>query len=175
MKLSLPRVNLQIATFPFDGHSATESNAIGGGQLGYNFQFGHFVVGAEGGFSRAGSERSRRSEQFQINPLFEVVGIPQFGGITAETTLHSLRQAETNWNGYIGGQVGYAWWRLLFYGNGGAAFTDLHVMAVDRAHTDFFENVCDGPTITCDVKQQDQLIGFLGGVTNTSRPTEGVF
>ncbi len=82
-----------IATFPFDGHSATESNAIGGGQLGYNLQFGHFVVGAEGGFSAAGSERSRRSEQFQINPLFEVIGIPQLGGITAETTLHSLRQA----------------------------------------------------------------------------------
>src|SRR2546430_8305093 len=56
-----------IATFPFDGHSATESNAIGGGQTGYNLQFGHFVVGAEGGFSGAGSERSRRSEQFQIN------------------------------------------------------------------------------------------------------------
>jgi opacity protein-like surface antigen len=171
--VSTPGKFTGIATFPFDGHSATESNAIGGGQLGYNFQFGHFVVGAEGGFSGARSERSRRSEQFQINPFFQVSGVQQFGEITAETTLHSLRQAETNWNGYIGGQVGYAWWRLLFYGNGGAAFTDLHVMAVDRAHTDFFENVCDGLSITCALPVQDQLGGFIGGVTNTSRPTEG--
>ncbi len=156
-----------IATFPFDGHSATESNAIGGGQTGYNLQFGHFVVGAEGGFSGARSERSRRSEQFQINPLFQVRGVQQLGGIAAETTLHSLRQAETNWNGYIGGQLGYAWWRLLFYGNGGAAFADLHVMAVDRAHTDFFEVIGTGPS------NQDQFEIFLGSVTNTSRPTEG--
>ena len=157
-----------IATFPFDGHSATESNAIGGGQTGYNLQFGHFVVGAEGGFSGARSERSRRSEQFQINPLFQVRGVQQFGEITAETTLHSLRQAETNWNGYIGGQLGYAWWKLLFYGNGGVAFTDLQTTARDEAHTDFFENVCDGLSITCDAPQpaQDQLGGFIGGVTN---------
>ena len=47
-----------------------------------------------------------------------------------------------------------------------AAFTDLHVMAVDRAHTDFFEEIGTGPT------NQDQFEIFLGGVTNTSRPTD---
>src|SRR5213080_3560902 len=31
-----------IATFPVEGRSATETEGIGGGQLGYNFQFGHF-------------------------------------------------------------------------------------------------------------------------------------
>lgn len=43
-------------------------------------------------------------------------------------------------------------------------------MAVDRAHTDFFETIGPSPTIS---PQQDQFGIFLGGVTNTSRPTEG--
>jgi hypothetical protein len=64
---------------------------------------------------------------------------PDRGAGIAETTFHSLRQAETNWNGYLGGHLGFAWWRLLFYGNGGVAFTDIRVTANDEAHTDFFE------------------------------------
>ena len=166
--VSVPGEFTGIATFPFGGRSATESNAIGGGQTGYNLQFGHFVVGAEGGFSGSGTERSSRSEQFQINPVFQVKGLQQLGEITAETTLHSLRQAETNWNGYIGGQLGYAWWKLLFYGNGGVAFTDLQTTANDQAHSDFFQNVCDGQINCPDAVQpaQDQLGGFIGGVTN---------
>jgi opacity protein-like surface antigen len=155
-----------VAMFPFDGHSATETNVIGGGQAGYNLQFGHFVVGAEGGFSSAESERSGRSEQFQVNQLFEIVGVPQLGAITAETTLLSRRRAETNWNGYIGGQFGYAWWKLLFYGNAGVAFTDLSTKADDKAHTDFFENGCDGTCPGVVEPAQDQLGGFIGGVTN---------
>ena len=161
--VAIPGEFTNIATFPVDGRSATETEAIGGGQLGYNLQFGHFVVGVEGGFSGIGTKTGGKREAFQVNPL-GFLGIIQLGEVVAETSFDSWRLAETTWNGYGGGQVGYAWWRLLFCGNGGAAFTDLHVMAVDRAHTDFFEDI--GKNL-----QTDGGI-FLGGVTNTSRPTD---
>src|SRR5437016_3205554 len=37
------------ATFSAPGHSNTENSPVGGGQMGFNFQFGHFVVGGDGG------------------------------------------------------------------------------------------------------------------------------
>jgi outer membrane immunogenic protein len=163
---------VNVTSFPVDGRSATETGGIGGGQLGYNLQFGHFVVGVEGGFSGVGTKTGGKREAFQVNPL-GFIGIIQLGDVFAETSFSSWRVAETTWNGYFGGQLGYAWWRLLFYGNGGAAFTDLHVMAIDRAHTDFFEsNVCGPFDQPCVSSNQDQLGVFLGGVTNTSRPTD---
>jgi outer membrane immunogenic protein len=152
------------------GRDATQTDAIGGGQLGYNLQFGHFVVGAEGGFSGIHSKTSGKSEGFQVNPL-GFIGVIQLGEVIAETDFVGRRIAETNWNGYFGGQIGYAWWRMLFYGNGGLAITDLDVMAVDRARTDFFENIGTGQNIS-----RNQLDGFgifLGSATNTSSPTEG--
>src|SRR5947208_16628336 len=42
----------------------------------------------------------------------------------------------------------------------------MQVMAVDRDHTDFFEVIGTGSG------NQDQFGIFLGGVTNTSRPTD---
>jgi outer membrane immunogenic protein len=169
--VAIPGEFTNIATFPVEGRSATETEGIGGGQLGYNLQFGHFVAGVEGGFSGVGTKTGGKREAFQINPL-GFVGVIQLGEVFAETSFSSWRIAESTWNAYFGGQLGYAWWRLLFYGNGGAAFTDLHVMAVDRAHTDFFESVCDGDCPDVSSNQPDQLGIFLGGVTNTSRPTD---
>lgn len=166
----IPGEFTNIATFPIEGRSATETEGIGGGQLGYNLQFGHFVAGVEGGFSGVGTTTGGKREAFQINPL-GFVGVIQLGEVFAETSFSSRRLAETTWNGYFGGQLGYAWWRLLFYGNGGAAFTDLHVMAVDRARTDFFETGCDGNCPDVSINQ-DNIGFFLGGVTNTSRPTD---
>ncbi|HZR78016.1 MAG TPA: hypothetical protein VFA58_02355 [Chthoniobacterales bacterium] len=167
---------VNVADFHGRDRDATETDAIGGGQVGYNLQFGHFVVGAEGGFSGIHSKTHGKSEDFQINPL-EFVGNLQLGQTVAETDFAGRRFAETNWNGYVGGQIGYAWWRLLFYGNGGLAITDLDVMAVDRAHTDFFEEclvkiACDGNTVQ-PAQPTDNGGIFLGGITNTSRPTEG--
>jgi opacity protein-like surface antigen len=157
-----------IATFPVTNHNESHPDVIGGGQLGYNFQFGHFVAGVEGGFSAAPSDAWKRSEQFQINPV-NFFGTIQLGQISAETSFNSRRHAETNWNGYVGGQLGYAWWRLLFYGNVGAAFTDLQITALDRAHTDFFEEGCAVGTCPGAPSQPVDNGGlFLGGVTNTT-------
>lgn len=164
--------------FPVPGHSDTDWVGIGGGQIGYNLQFGHFVVGAEGGFSGAFTETLQRTGDFVVNPI-GFIGVIQLGDIVAETKFNSWRRAETNWNGYLGGHLGFAWWRLLFYGNGGAAFTDLRLTSTDRAHTDFFEECdmmivdgCDGGSFVSQ-PNQDQIDGtFLGGVTNTKGASE---
>lgn len=173
--VAIPGTFVSEASFPVDGRHATETDAIGGGQVGYNFQFGRFVTGIEGGFSGINSKTSGKGEGFQINPL-GFRGIIQLGELVAETTFDSWRIAETNWNGYVGGHVGFAWGRFLFYGNGGAAFTNIDVTAIDQAHTDFFEE-CDGKII-CDgnIVQPAQPVDsggiFLGGVTNTKRSHE---
>ncbi len=127
------------ATFDFPGRNdATNNKPIGGGQMGFNFQFGHFVFGGEGGFSGNTSEAGEKSSEFQTNQLF-----PNEQTVTAQTTYTYLRTVKTNWNGFIGGHVGFAWNRFLFYGSGGGAFSDVHFTAMDKADTSFFAP-CDG-------------------------------
>jgi opacity protein-like surface antigen len=132
------------ATFDFPGRNdATNNKPTGGGQMGFNFQFDHFVVGGEGGFSGNTSEAGEKSSGFQTNQLF-----PNEQTVTAETTYTSVRKVDTNWNGFIGGHVGLAWNRFLFYGSGGAAFSDVHFTAMDKADTSFF-SPCDGGLQPC--------------------------
>ena len=57
------------ATFSAPGHSNTEDSPIGGLQTGFNFQFGHFVVGGEGSFSGNTSESRSKFEGFQENTI----------------------------------------------------------------------------------------------------------
>ena len=74
-----------------------------GGTLGYNVQFGSFVVGVEGDISAVfGSDERVRY------PTGEEVFL----------------ESETNWLATLRGRVGVAFDRFLVYGTGGFAFTD---------------------------------------------------
>ena len=75
---------------------------IAGGQIGYNYQFGHFVIGAEGefSFSDVGDNSSVRTDSSKED--FET---------------------SSDWVGTFGLRVGYAWKRFLFYAKGGGAVT----------------------------------------------------
>jgi opacity protein-like surface antigen len=130
------------ATFHTPGHSETDTQTIGGGQTGFRFQFGHFVVGGEGGFSGNGSGSSAKFGEFQMHQFFVNTEGQQF--ITSETEFTSMDKVETTWNGFAGGNVGFAWNRFLFYGEGGAAFTDVHFESTKTADTSFFQNCNDG-------------------------------
>jgi hypothetical protein len=166
-----------IATFDFPAHNDQTSNKpIGGGQTGFNFQFGHFVVGGEGGFSGNTSETQSKSEGFQMNTIFigeKGLSQPLSGQFTTETSITSERNVETDWNGFIGGHVGFAFWRFLIYGSGGAAFTDEKLTAIEKATTDFFSNECQGdcagvrPTRPATLQPSlDQLGFFVGSVVS---------
>jgi len=169
------------ATFHADGHNQTDTEAIGGGQTGFNFQFGHFVFGGEGGFQGNGSMVGGKSKEFQTNELFLITD-QQF--VTAETTFKSMSKIQMNWNGYVGGKVGFCWNGFLFYGEGGVSFTDAHFSNTDRADTSFFGFIGDGDgggtTIsTGDVPRVRRIVqpaqgeGFIGEIKNSKTHTQG--
>ena len=130
-----------IITFHSPGFSPTEARTIGGMQTGFNLQFGHFVVGAEGSFMANWSESSKHFSNFQENEIF-LITEQQF--VTAETLFRSFHMVETTWNGFVGGRIGFCWNRFLFYGTGGVAFTDLTITSRNSADTAFFGFIGDG-------------------------------
>jgi outer membrane immunogenic protein len=112
----------------------TDGSIMGGGQIGGQFQFGHFVVGIEGDFDRLAPHESR---QFSATDFTFIGG--DFGGDTvAQTTLNDFRSAESNWNASVRGKLGWAHGPLLFYATGGVAFSDVQVRGSETARTDFF-------------------------------------
>jgi hypothetical protein len=54
-------------SFHAPGHDETDGLTIGGMQTGFNLQFGHFVVGAEGSFIGNGTTASKGFHDFRTN------------------------------------------------------------------------------------------------------------
>jgi len=81
--------------------SITNSGFIGGGQVGYNYQFGNFVFGAEWMFDATS------------------LNLPSVGGISADA----------KWVTTFAGRFGWAWDRWLAYGKvgGGVVGTDVTI------------------------------------------------
>ncbi len=171
------------ATFDTPGHHHNDTETIGGAQTGFKFQFGHFVVGAEGSFIGNGTSSEGMSHAFQENTFFianmNQLQQPIGGSITADTVFKSMYKAETTWNGFVGGNIGFAWNRFLFYGEGGAAFTDVHFESTDVADTSFFQNCVDGcdGTVTSGtvgrVPRQPQGSMFIGEIVSKKTHTQG--
>jgi outer membrane immunogenic protein len=84
--------------------SNTLSGIVGGGQIGYNWQIIHFVLGLEGDFQGSGQSRSD-----VIGPVTVNQHVPWFGTARA--------------------RVGYTFDNILLYGTGGAAWVDYKVDA----------------------------------------------
>jgi opacity protein-like surface antigen len=150
-------------TFQIPGHHDTDIETIGGMQTGFNLQFGHIVFGAEGSFIGNGSTSSAKSHEFQENNLFAET-INQ--NITAETEFGSMRNVETIWNGFVGGKIGFCWNRFLFYGAGGAAFTNVHFDSWQTADSSFFRS--GGKSVTTS-----QQANFIGEVVSKKMHTQG--
>jgi len=85
------------------------SNAILGGKLGYNQQWGSFVFGFEGDIS-----------WFRFNKSAFTTGHPFAFGFADFNT-----NVSTSWLATVRGSTGYAFDRVLFYATGGAAFADV--------------------------------------------------
>ena len=114
------------------------SSVIGGLQLGYQHQFGHFVVGIEGDFDRTSLRITRSFRDF--TPLVvEILDIEGNTSITAESELIGRRTAESNWQGSVRAKFGYATGPLLFYGTAGVTFAQMEVWSHDVASTFFME------------------------------------
>ncbi|PYK29037.1 MAG: hypothetical protein DME57_11425 [Verrucomicrobia bacterium] len=166
---------MAVTTFHLPGHSETDTGAVGGAQTGFKLQFGHIVLGIEGGFQGNVSDTQSQHKEFQENEIF-LFTRQQF--VTAETEFKNLRMVDSNWNGTIGGNIGFCWNRILFYVTGGAAFTDVHFYSMDRADTEFFGFVGDGdgtthPAIRRTTGGPRQGEGFIGEIVSKHTHTDG--
>jgi opacity protein-like surface antigen len=117
---------------------------LGGGQIGYNLQFGHFVFGIEADFNRT-SNGTTHNDRTRAN--FVDFGDPLNVGVTEDidgtgtnalTDFSSTREAETNWMASVRARVGYAHGRFLFYATAGPAWADAKITRNDIASTNFF-------------------------------------
>ncbi len=91
------------------------SGFIGGGQAGYNWQTGAFVLGVETDFD--GTSMSKNVDIVGANFINPFTGVPH-DFITAHG------HASLDWLGTTRGRVGFTAWdnRLMFYGTGGVAY-----------------------------------------------------
>jgi len=94
------------------------SGFIGGGQVGYDYQFDKFVVGIEadiqGLSSRSASGTTANSMPINIRPFLAA----------ANTTLSATNRVD--WLGTVRGQLGYTMSpALLVYGTGGLAYGEV--------------------------------------------------
>jgi len=91
---------------------------IGGGQIGYNWQFSNWVFGFEGDFD--GTSLKRTQTQLGYFPL-----------ITTNYSQTLTRELE--WLATVRGRVGVTWAHVLFYGTAGLAVgqTKIGLTAID--------------------------------------------
>lgn len=93
-------------------HTNEAIGAVGGGQIGYNFQTGGFVIGVEGDFGYLGVSQTRN-----IISAFET-----YPGGSSSLALGT--RIEGGFLADITGRIGYASGPALFYVKGGWAYFD---------------------------------------------------
>jgi len=124
------------------GFDKSDGEFIGGGQLGYNYQIGAFVLGVEADFQGTSLGASKTS-------VVTTGVLPPFDELTAE------RKVETDWMSSARLRVGFGWHRFLFYATGGAALTEIKVHANDMyvpgnfSNSSSDENTSVGWTVGC--------------------------
>jgi outer membrane immunogenic protein len=113
--VTIPGVGgLATSTFVFDDGASNNNGAfIGGGQVGCNYQSGHFVFGIEGDF-----DWHRWSDGVTVGTVFPFNFVP---GDSFSWT--------SRWQASLRGRVGYAWDRTLLYVTGGVAWTKVDFTA----------------------------------------------
>jgi outer membrane immunogenic protein len=95
--------NASSGPFTADLGSVSASGFIGGGQVGAQIQYQHFVYGVEGDFQASSQDHS---------DIFNVLGTP----VTLSESMP--------WFATVRGRLGYAVDNLLLYGTGGLAIVD---------------------------------------------------
>lgn len=105
----------EAVTTPFGISSSDPSNALGGGQLGYNLQFSSWLVGIEGEFDGVAAQ-----------------GIANSFGQTATISVTS----DQKWYATLDGRLGYVMGPLLVFAKGGAAWMNANYqLAVNSGAT----------------------------------------
>lgn len=105
----------------------------GGGQIGYNYQFNRFLVGAETDFDWVGNGIS--STGFSA----------PFNGFVSND---AVAKAGVRWLGTVRGRIGFAFDRALLFATGGLAYAQVSASSnsssSDGANTDLFSGSASG-------------------------------
>lgn len=96
------------------GGSASSNSFLAGGQVGYNYQSGRVVVGAE-----ADLDATHIRTSLTRNAAAVAGAQPGLYGNVAATSAF-----DSDWIGSVRGRLGLAWDRFMLYGTGGLAIAD---------------------------------------------------
>lgn len=91
-------------------NTATSTSIVGGGQIGYNYQINHIVLGIEADFD--GRHNSNNFSCLVVAPT---------GCVPASASILGLQDTQ-NWLGTVRGRLGVAFNRVFLYGTGGLAY-----------------------------------------------------
>jgi outer membrane immunogenic protein len=100
------------------------SGAVGGVQVGYNYQaWNRWVAGLEADWQATSENASLHylDPYSGAGPFCPIVCVPFFGAATTDY------EASILWFGTVRGRLGYAWDRILIYTTGGFAYGDVRL------------------------------------------------
>jgi outer membrane immunogenic protein len=155
--------------------NVNQGGFIGGGQIGYNYQWGpSFLIGLEADIQGAtirGSGRYAVASQDSMQWVDPVLGLPCFNGALNTCTLTRTATGSgqvtggIDWLGTLRGRVGYLITpTLLAYATGGLAYGGVHGSAT---HSAIIQGVVTG--------LQGPLAGFNGTLGLPTVPGAGQF
>jgi len=101
--------------------SASGTGAVFGGQLGYNWQTGSWVLGVEGDFDGTGISGTQKSVFASL--------------LTPSNTDGFTATEKANWLASARGRVGYTWGPGLLYATGGGAWESVTRNSMVSANT----------------------------------------
>ena len=108
-----PGSNPEVANSPTVNFDKT--GGFGGGQVGYNFQWNRFVLGAETDIQGANIDGS--------GSAYASVTLPGFRHLTGSTiSANTYRESGLDYFGTVRGRLGYTFDQVLVYATGGFAY-----------------------------------------------------
>jgi outer membrane immunogenic protein len=126
------------ATLAANGSNRVDG-AIGGGQIGYNWQVKNYLVGIEADIQASGQRGTNT-----LNSAF-FLPIAFFFGAQTPSATSLTNTTRLDWFGTVRGRLGFVYDRWLVYGTGGLAYGELNVnSAVNPANISLvpgFQNV----------------------------------
>jgi outer membrane immunogenic protein len=144
--------------------SNTQSGFIGGGQIGYNYQYGsNILLGIETDIQGTGIRGSSRGGGAAAGAGgFPIPPIPLQSLAVGGTGI----QGGVDWLGTVRGRIGYLWTpTLLVYGTGGFAYGGVYANVVQSAYENVTPGVGAGFTNTWvgGGRQNQLLTGWTAG------------
>jgi len=144
--------------------SNTQSGFIGGGQIGYNYQYGsNFLLGIEADIQGAGIRGASLGVGASVGSI--IAGNDANTKTIGSTTV----QGGVDWLGTVRGRVGYLWTpTLLVYGTGGFAYGGAYANVTQSAIEQWAFTVGVGNTFSQNSwfgggRQNQLLTGWTAG------------